>query len=182
MSMISSTNTIVSASDKLETESVKSASTNHEDNDDIESIKSEIEPSTSSYSGGDKSNRGDMTESAIETFHRELENSFAPDVQGGMTGASTSNGGGGGGSGSFNGSAGTSRKSASLNRIYQSLGNSNTSISSKASPSNSAKSNSAPSRVRYSILTCFLVRIHCSCTAWIIFIYKNQFLYNFTVL
>lgn len=167
MSMISSTNTIVSASEKLETESVKSASTNHEDNDDIESTKSEIEPSTSSYSGGDKSNRGDMTESAIETFHRELENSFAPDVQGGMTGASTSNGGGGG---SFNGSTGTSRKSASLNRIYQSLGNSNTSISSKASPSNSAKSNSAPSRVRYSILKCFLVSIHCSCTAWIIFI------------
>lgn len=171
MSLPLPTNRIVSASEKLETESVKSASTTHEDNDDIESIKSEIEstkseiesskseiePSTSSYSGAEKSQRSDLTENAIETFHRELENSFAPDVQSGVAGASTSSGnaavasGGAGGGGNFNGNSGTSRKSASLNRIYQSLGNSNTSISSKASPSNSAKSNSAPSRVRYSI-------------------------------
>lgn len=134
--------TYSAASEKLETDSVKSTSTNRED--DVESIKSEIEPSTSSISGTDKSNKGEISGAAIETFQRELEKSFSTDAQG----ASSSNAGG---STYVSESAGTSRKSASLNRIYQSLGNSTTSISSKAaSPSKSAKSNSAPSRVRYS--------------------------------
>lgn len=112
-----------------ETESLKNFS-NRESYDDIISTRSQIE--------SDKNNiaktgavAGDNT---IETFQRELEKTFSKDNNG-NSGTTTTN-------------VGASRKSASLNRIYQSLGNSNTSINSKASPSNSAKSNSAPSRVR----------------------------------
>lgn len=48
----------------------------------------------------------------------------------------------------------------SINRISHSLGNSSTSVYSKPSPSNSAKSNSAPGRVRYVNISCQYKIIH----------------------
>lgn len=62
---------------------------------------------------------------AIETLTREIENSFIDATK----------------------AEAISDASGSMNRICQSLGNSSTSVYSKASPSNSSKSNSAPDRV-----------------------------------
>lgn len=97
--------------------------------------KIEKSDSQSKFVNEDDDNKSiETAESAIESFKRELDKSFAISGLDSNTSADVKN---------------KTTKSASLNRIYNSLGTSNTSINSKSSPTNSAKSNSAPGRVRY---------------------------------